>query len=148
MNIIDITNQFEDNSQKVQKKIVFHWTGGSTAQGTIDWLDQRKNGKGSVGYNYIVCKNGEIYMLGNPSYRWFHNTGIGSDFDKETISISLVSRGKKDKFTDEQIQAVRHLLPILKNLYRIVDITHHAALNKNKYDFPEYVWKDFKKKII
>ena len=147
MNIIDITNQFKDNSQKVQKKIIFHWTASSTAKSAIDWLDQRANGEGSVGYNYIIDKDGSIYMLGNPEQRWFHNTGLGISFDKDTISISLVSRGKKDLFTDKQIANVRHLISILKNLYRIVEINHHAALNKNKPDFPEYIWKEFKKQV-
>ena len=76
MNITDITDRFRDNAQKVSKKVIWHWTASNTAKSAIDWLDQRADGKGSVGYNYIIDKNGDVYMLGNPKNTWFHNTGL------------------------------------------------------------------------
>lgn len=148
MNIIDITEQFKDNAHRISKKIIWHWTASNTAKSAIDWLDQRNNGEGSVAYNYIIDKNGDVYMLGNPKNTFFHNSGLGTPYDKDTISISLVSRGKKDLFTDEQIESSKRLYSILKCLYKIELNTHHASINSKKQDFPEHIWKEFKKAIL
>ena len=147
MHIINLENQFKDNAHKISKKIIWHWTGSNTAKSAIDWLDQRHEGKGSIAYNYIIDKNGDVYMLGNPNNTFFHNTGLGTEYDKDTISISLVSRGKKDPFTDEQIESSKRLYTILKCLYKIELNTHHAAINSNKSDYPDYIWKEFKSKL-
>lgn len=150
MNIIDITRRFEDNSlnSKVDKTIVYHWTGGLTAASAINWLDQRKGGKGSVGYNYIIGKDGRIFMLANPHTRFMHNTGKGTNFDKRTISISLASNGENDPFTDKQIKACRDLRKHLQERFSIIREYCHRELNKKKPDFPDYIWEDFKKKVF
>ena len=148
MNITDISDRFKDNAQKVSKRVIWHWTASDTAKSAIDWLDQRNNGEGSVAYNYIIDKNGDVYMLGNPKNTWFHNTGLGSEYDKDTISISLVCRGKKDSFTEAQIESSKRLYSVLKCLYQIEINTHHASINLHKQDFPDKTWVDFKKKII
>ena len=154
MNIIDITDRFKDNAHKVSKKVIWHWTGGNTASGAIKWLDDREDvdgdgiGDGTIAYNYIIDKNGDVYMLGNPKNTWFHNTGLGSEYDKDTISISLVCRGKKDSFTEAQIESSKRLYSVLKCLYQIEINTHHASINLHKQDFPDKTWVDFKKKII
>jgi len=148
MNIIDISDRFKDNAQKVSKKVIWHWTASNTAKSAIDWLDQRAGGEGTVAYNYIIDKNGDVYMLGNPKNTFFHNTGLGTEYDKDTISISLVCRGKKDSFTDAQIESSKRLYSVLKCLYEIELNTHHAAINSNKSDFPNKTWKKFKEQII
>ncbi len=148
MHIIDITERFKDNAHRISKKIIWHWTASNTAKSAIDWLDQRNNGEGSVAYNYIIDKNGDVYMLGNPKNTFFHNSGLGTLYDKDTISISLVSRGKKDNFTDEQIVSSKQLYSVLKCLYKIELNTHHASINSNKSDFPDHIWKEFNKQII
>ena len=148
MKIINIEERFKDNAHKVRKKVIWHWTGSSTAKSAIDWLDQRNNGEGTVAYNYIIDKNGDTYMLGNPKNTFFHNSGLGTSYDKDTISISLVSRGKKDSFTEAQIESSKRLYSILKGLYKIELMTHHADINEHKQDFPKHIWKDFKSKLI
>jgi len=147
MKLIDITNRFKDNSHQVEKGIIWHWTASSTAKSAINWLDERNNGEGSVAYNYIIDKNGDVYMLGNPNYAWFHNSGLGSEYDKDIISISLVSMGREDLFTDEQIESSRQLYSILSEEYKITLNTHHASINEHKQDFPETLWVEFKEKI-
>ena len=147
MKLIDITEQFKDNSHRVEKGIVWHWTASKTAKSAIDWLDQRENGEGSVAYNYIIDKNGDVYMLGNPNYAWFHNTGLGSAYDKDIISISFVSMGREDLFTDEQINSAKHLYSILNDEYKITLNTHHASLNSHKQDFPEKMWIELKEQL-
>ncbi len=147
MHIIDITERFKDNAHKVRKKIIWHWTASSTAKSAIDWLDQRNNGEGSVAYNYIIDKNGDVYMLGNPKNTFFHNSGLGTEYDKDTVPIALVSKGKKDPFTEAQLESCKQLYSILKGLYRIELNTHHASINSHKQDFPEHIWKKFRKQI-
>ena len=146
MHIINIEERFKDNAHKVRKKVIWHWTGSSTAKSAIDWLDQRNNGEGTVAYCYII-EGKDVYMLGNPNNTWFHNTGLGSEYDKDTIPIAIVSRGKKDKFPQDSIDSAKKLYSILKGLFEIYDNTHHASINKNKQDFPEHIWKEFKSKI-
>jgi len=147
MKIIDITDKFNDNSCKIKKKIVFHWTGGSTAKGAINWLNERNEGHGSVGYNYIIDKSGDIYMLANPKVRWMHNTGTGTINDKNIVSISLVAKDEHDKITEAQIKSSKSLVKKLNDLFWITEITHHAALNSQKQDFPEYIWRELEQRI-
>ena len=148
MKIIDISDKFNDNSIRIKKKIVFHWTGGSTAKGAIDWLNKRSGGKGSVGYNYIIDKDGSIYMLADPRTRWMHNTGLGTKYDEDTIPIALASKDENDRFTDRQVMASKSLVEKLDKWFWITETTHHAALNSKKVDFPEYIWAEFAQQVL
>ncbi len=143
----DKTEMFSDNSRKVQKIIVLHWTGSNTAKSAINWLNERKNGKGSVGYNYIIDRNGDMYILGDPGERWFHNTGIGTHFDKDTISIAFVSMGTEPVFTPEQIKTLKDWIEQLRADFDITQIRHHASLNLKKPDFPDHVWEGLKEAL-
>jgi N-acetyl-anhydromuramyl-L-alanine amidase AmpD len=140
-NVIDITKRFNDNSISNKKEIigVFHWTGGHDAEGAIEWLDERKGGVGSVGYNYIIDRNGLIYMLAKPGSRWMHNTGLGTHFDESTISIAFAALDENDTFTDEQIESAKILIEDLQEMFDI-KWTHHAKLNSHKRDFPDWFW--------
>ncbi len=146
MKIIDISNQFENNFIKHKRVIVFHWTATKTAQEAIDFLKLRLNGKGTVGYNYIIEKNGDIYMLANPCNAWMHNSARGTDFDKNTISISFVNIGD-GSFTEKQYSAAKELFVFLKNSYQIEKVTNHHLLYPSKADFPLDVWKKVKVKL-
>ena len=140
--IIDITEKFNDNSISNKREIVgvFHWTGGHRANGAIDWLNKRRDGKGSVGYNYIIDRDGLVYMLAKPGSRWMHNTGLGTHFDENTISISFAALDENDSFTEDQIESGKMLI---KELHKMFDVkwTHHAKLNSHKQDFPEWFWE-------
>ncbi|MDY0174364.1 MAG: peptidoglycan recognition family protein [Bacteroidales bacterium] len=147
MKIIDITGRFLDNSLRRNSiedlRIVFHWTASSTAKSAIDWLDTRLGGKGTVGYNYIIDRDGTIYVLADPGERWMHNSGLGANYDQNTISISLVMKDETDPVSQNQEYASRQLLLDLNSKFEIKEITHHAHINRNKRDFPEKLWESF-----
>ncbi len=144
MKIIDITSEFENNFIKIEKTLVFHWTATNTAEEAIKYLKNRLNGKGTVGYNYIVEKNGDIFMLADPCNAWMHNSAMGTDYDKNTISISLVNIGDGN-FEENQLIATKNLIDHLKKNYKIVEITNHHKLYPKKIDFPDDVWEKFLK---
>ena len=139
--MIDITDQFLDNARVIKKEItlVGHWTGGSTAAGAIQHLDTRRGGKGSVGYNVIINRNGVIFLLAEyPNY--MHNTGLGDSFDKNVISYSLVMTGAKDQVSKAQVKALAVWIKTLEKQYVIKKHVSHASLNKKKIDFPPKMW--------
>ena len=146
MKIIDVTKEFEKNFIRHKRTVVFHWTAIGTAKEAMDYLKKRLNGKGTVGYNYIIEKNGDVYMLANPCYAWMHNSAMGTDFDKNTISISFVNTGSED-FTQEQIISAKQLLHHIKTNFDVTDITNHHKLYEKKSDFPDDVWEELLKKI-
>ena len=147
MKVHDKKQMFKDNCQPVRKTIVLHWTGSETAESAINWLNERKNGEGSVGYNYIIDRNGDLYILADPGESWFHNTGLGTAFDKDTISIALVSTGKEPVITFYQIARLQQWIYMLQEDFEIIEITHHAALNSKKPDFPEKIWEQIKEEL-
>jgi N-acetylmuramoyl-L-alanine amidase-like protein len=139
--MIDFTHKFKDNALKHRPRriVVWHWLAG-TVRGSIEWLNTRKDGKGSVAYNYMISKSGTIYMLGDPFKTWFHNTGKGSNYDRKTISIAFESMGADDPITLLQIVAAHALTCELERDFHIEAHKHHAELNSKKQDFPADVW--------
>ncbi len=142
MKRIDVTERFRSrHAQKRKVRVVFHWTASGSAAGTIDWLTQRADGFGSVGYNYIIEKNGDVYFLADPRDRWFHNTGRGTAYDSHTVSIAFVMRDGSEEMTEEQLHAAAQLMVgELDDWFDFATVTHHAAVNNNKQDFPEEIW--------
>jgi hypothetical protein len=149
MEFIDLSKMFIDNVNvhRPQKKIVYHWTGSKTAKSAYNWLNERNEGKGSVAYNYIIDKDGKIYILCDPFKGWFHNTGLGSNYDRNTISVALVSMGANDPITSKQIFSASLLNVKLNKEFHITEITHHRHLNRKKQDFPAKQWKELFPKI-
>ena len=146
MQIKDITNIFPDNAIKHKRTVVFHWTATDTAKAAVDYLKNRLNGKGTVGYNYIIEKNGDIFMLANPCNAWMHNSAQGTEFDKNTISISFVNIGDGN-FTEQQTNVAFELVNNLKEQFNIVAFTNHHILYPPKPDFPDDVWEKLKTKL-
>ena len=144
MRLFDRTYQFMDNAiaEKQKKTVVFHWTGSKLAESAINWLNNRLDGKGSVGYNYIIAENGDIFMLANPCSRWMHNTGLGTNFDKQTISIAFAAINA-DGINKKQLKAAKELVVHLRHDFECT-YTHHAALNDKKPDFPKDFWEKVK----
>ena len=107
MRIIDKTAQFKDNIYiyKTRRRILWHWTGSRAAQSAINWLDQRIGGKGTVGYNYIIDKNGYIYMLVDPHKGFMQSSGLGKTYDELTIAIAFAMLDETDDLTEEQIES-------------------------------------------
>jgi hypothetical protein len=149
MKVIDITSRFMDNAiaEKEHRNAVWHWTGGGTAQGAIDWLDKRLEGKGSVGYNYIIGRDGNVYMLADPRTHYMHNTGSHSTIpSKGTVSISFACRNAEHGITEAQIAAARDLVKQLNDWF-VLKHYHHAQVNSTKIDFPSDMWESLKKQI-
>ena len=133
--------RFKDNAlvQKFEKYLVFHWTGAKNLKGTLDWLDNRVSGSGTVAYSFIIDTKGVIHQLCN-LFSWFHNTGSGGHFDKKTISIAFVSKGEFP--TKSQIGAVNYLLNnVLKPVFTFKEVHCHREFTKKKPDFPASYWK-------
>jgi len=133
--------RFKDNCfrNKLQKTLVFHWTGSKNLKGTLDWLDNRVSGNGTVAYMFIIDKNGTIHQLCT-LYDWFHNTGSGGNFDQTTIPVSFVSKGEFP--TKSQIGAVNYLLNnVLKPVFTFKEVHCHREFTKKKPDFPASYWK-------
>jgi hypothetical protein len=139
--------EFMHNAMPFNKRtIVIHWTGSKSAASTVNYLKDRLNGKGTVGYNEIIDTNGDIYKLA-PLGRYFHNTGLGDDFDCNTFSISFTGNNAKDILENERmIKSARNRINELKPYFR--DIYCHRELNPNKEDFPEKEWGALKKKLL
>ena len=144
MKIFDASNTLIKNYQifKPDRNLVFHWTGKGTVQSVIEWLSTRLKGKGTVGYNYIIDTNGDVYRL-CPITAWFHNSGKGTAFDRDTVSIAFLSSGEYP--TKQQIKSCNILLET--EIYTAVNIVHnfcHSELCAHKPDFPPEYWKKLK----
>ena len=150
MKVVDLTKQFKDNSitHRVRRRRLWHWTGGHSANGAITHLDRRFNGKGTVGYNYIIGKDGTLYMLVNPRYGYMQSSGLGHKYDKDTIAIAFVMFDETSKFTKEQIKTARELIAITNKSFHIFEDTHHAHVKHTKRDFPKQMWNALKKVIF
>ena len=148
MKMIDISGRFADNAicEKEHRIGVFHWTGGPTAEGAIEWLDKRKGGKGSVGYNYVIDRDGTVFILADPRTSWMHNSGLGTAYDRHTVSISFAAKNAAHGITEEQTRAAHSLVVLLESWFDI-SWTHHAAINSHKQDFPAEMWEELKPKL-
>ena len=139
--MIQTEARYSDNSFKTLKRILLHWTASQTARSAMDWLDTRLEGKGTVGYNYIIEKNGMTFRL-IPDTSFFHNSGLGKKYDSDTISIAFVSMSEYP--TLEQIRALVQLITKLQKKFDIFEIRHHAGINNHKQDFPKDYWERLK----
>ena len=141
LKIVSQISRFSDNALiiKQSKICVFHWTGSNSINGTLDWLDNRCFGSGSVAYHFIIDTNGIVHELCD-LHHFFHNTGKGFIFDSKVISIAFVSKGE---FPNNcQITACNLLLN--KKLRKVFDFTEyrcHRELNDKKPDFPDDYWE-------
>ncbi len=149
MRIIDVTNRFKDNvlSHKIHRRRLWHWTGGDTANGAIEHLDNRMGGKGTVGYHYIIDKDGTIFILANPHTDFMQSSGLGEAYDERAIAIAFVMKDETQDITDEQIYSAKYLIKKTDEDFHITDDVHHARINRNKKDFPQWLWEDLKIKL-
>jgi len=138
-------DKFKDNSFKRKIRVIVHYTGSPNVNGSIEWLNKRKGGKGSVGYNVIIDKDNKIYYLAKPT-SWFHNTGLGSRYDKDTYSIAFTGSGIND-ITDAMIKDFKLTIQWLSNLFNIYEIKCHRECNIKKPDFSPEEWEILKRRI-
>ncbi|HUT63049.1 MAG TPA: N-acetylmuramoyl-L-alanine amidase [Anaerolineae bacterium] len=120
-------------------EIVIHGTGGGTAKGIIKWMssdtcERKENYKKSIGlFHYEIDRNGDIYEIMHPDYRWAYHSGSGKH-DRKTIGIELVnpSAGNKDDYTDEQYDSLIVLIKKLTDSFEVRRIVSHD-FNRKKY---------------
>ena len=137
-------NEFKDNRQKRKIRIIVHYTASSTAESALSWLNKRNKGNGTVGYNCIIDKDAVHFLCSINS--WFHNTGLGGRYDKDTYSIAFTGNGIKD-ITDEMIEEAKKLIRSISVIYDITEIRSHRCINIKKPDFSREEWKILKNKI-
>jgi len=143
---IDISHSFTDNALVIKRKmrILLHWTGGTTAEGAINWLDKRLGGNGTVGYCNIIDEDVN-YVLYDPRIMFMQSSGLGKRYDAETIPIAFVSKGAYPSKTT--IDSLKEVIADYKDRFGIFEITHHRHVNKNKPDFPDDFWDRLKKDL-
>ena len=110
-------------------KIVIHCSDSSDGQADIDaaeihrWHQER--GFDGIGYHYVIKRDG-IVENGRPHY-WEgahvsgHNAG--------SIGVCLVGR---DEFTEEQFNAMKSVLYLLKFKYQDAEVMGHYELDHRK----------------
>ena len=138
-------DKFKDNSFKRKIRVIVHYTGSPNVNGSLEWLNKRKGGKGSIGYNIIIDQSHEVFYLAKPT-EWFHNTGLGSRYDKDTFSIAFTGNGIDD-ITDAMIKDFRDELENLKTIFNVYEIRCHHECNIKKPDFSPEEWEILKRRI-
>lgn len=106
-------NHFKVFAQK--KQLVLHHTGGSTADGAINWWKIRLNGNGSVSAPIVVDTDGTAILLYNIFYH-SHHLGVNNsyDLDKKSIPIEIVNVGflteqQANKMNPNEVQEYERL---------------------------------------
>lgn len=150
MGYYNFHEEFKDNAMQRKLYFVVHWTGSKSAISTVNYLENRLNGKGTVGYNVIIDINGDIYSLAGFDH-FFHNTGLGTDFDALTYSIAFTGNNAKNILENKKMIASAKI--ILDTFYRAypnceIEVCCHRELNENKPDFPEKEWEILKEKLM
>ena len=149
MRIINKIDTFKDNVlfHRPQKKRLWHWTGSRTASSAINWLDKRIDGTGTIGYHFIIDKNGYIYMLADPHKSFMQSSGLGKTFDSTIIAIAFAILDETDDITKEQYESAKYLINKTNKEFHILGDIHHAQINSHKIDFPKWLWKDIQKEL-
>ena len=150
MKVYDVTDRFLDNAipRKPRVDVVAHWTAGRSVGQDLNWLDKRLGGKGSVGYNLLIARNGDRYLLANIDTHFMHNSGLGSRYDRNTISFSFCTMGAKEGVTPVQVESAREFIAEIRKKYEIRKLVCHAEINSKKPDFPEEMWKELKAALL
>ena len=146
MKIFNISKRFKDNAQKYKRIICVHWLAGDVDP-SIEWLDGRANKKGSIAYNEMIAKNGDLTILADPREGWFHNTNLGTVFDRGVIGIALELKDERDLVTDEIISTLRSRLDKWKDIFNITEVTSHHKLYPPKPDFPDQMFDEIMRRV-
>lgn len=102
-------------------KIIIHHTGNPrTIQKIID-LHVNKNHWTSIGYHFLIGKNGQIYYSRELSNPGAHTYG----FNKEAIGIGFFGNFSKVEPTEKQIESGKKLILALKENFKIKQILGH-----------------------
>src|SRR3990167_5333766 len=104
--------------------IIIHDTGAKTAKSTLNWF---LNPASKVSSHYLIDRDGTIYRCVDDESEAWH-AGISNLHGKEqvnefSVGIELVDADEKDKYPDEQLEA---LLEVCVELCE----EHHIPLNR------------------
>lgn len=130
---IDRTSERLASGQAIEPKaIVFHYTGGTTADGAIDTL--RKRG---LAYNYIIDKDGSVHVIAPGGTRAAHmrdsDKGPGGFGNSNSIGIAYVGTGEDD-ISDAQRAVGRALAARDAGKFKIAptQVFGHGEINSHK----------------
>lgn len=119
-------------------QIIIHHTGNPrTIQQIID-LHVKKNKWTTIGYHFLIGKNGQIYLSRDLKIAGAHTFG----YNRVAIGIGLFGNFNKYEPKEKQIQTLHKLVNVLKTKYDIKGVIGH---NQATY---ELLQKKAKKKKI
>ena len=98
--------------------------------------------KGTIAYYEMIGKDGSLTILGDPRDGWFHNSNLGTVFDRNTIPISLELMDEKDTITDAMVNTLRERIKYWGERFIIKKVVSHHMLYPAKPDFPDWMFKD------
>jgi len=120
--------------------IVIHSTVGDL-KSSLDWLCSKKS---KVSANYLIAKNGDVYVLVSESEAAWHS-GYRK-INERSIGIELENNNRGEPYPVSQISALVELCQILITTYGIFpkNIVGHAAIApKRKTDPFNFPWNFF-----
>lgn len=102
-------------------KIIIHHTGNPrTIQKIID-LHVTKNKWTSIGYHFLIGKNGQIYCSRDLNTPGAHTYG----YNKQAIGVGFFGNFSKVEPTEKQIETGKKLVKALKNKFKIKEVIGH-----------------------
>lgn len=115
-------------------KIIIHHTGNTKTIQKIINLHVNKNKWTSIGYHFLIGKNGQIYYSRDLSSPGAHTYG----FNKEAIGIGFFGNFNKNQPSEKQIEIGKKLILLLKENYKIKKVLGHnqAIYSLLKKEFP------------
>ncbi|MCW5943642.1 MAG: N-acetylmuramoyl-L-alanine amidase [Fimbriimonadaceae bacterium] len=127
--------------------IVLHHTANTTLGGVVRWFATTES---QVSSHYTIGKDGSIAQHVSTFDRAWHAGKSVDKFGREnlnnfTVGIEMVNKGDgEDKWTDEQVEAVRLLILSLKRRFPLKYITTHeyiAVPKGRKNDPKNFPWE-------
>jgi len=108
-------------------KIIIHHTSNSNTIQKIINLHVMKNQWSSIGYHFLIGKNGQIYYSRKLNTAGAHCYG----YNRNSIGIALFGNFDNDEPTEKQIISLKKLISSIKNKYEIRKILgHNQAIYK------------------
>lgn len=130
--------------------IVLHDTGGKTAHGTINWF---LNPDSKVSSHYVIDKDGKVYRTVPDAEKAWHagrSTLHGQENVNDfSIGIEIVDNDDKDKYPEEQLDALFQLVTELCHEYHIPlnRVVGHADIcvppGRKVDPGPDFPWYEF-----
>lgn len=130
--------------------VIIHHTAQNSCEQTLNTFTTQKS---QVSAHYVICKDGTIHHMLNDYLRAWHGGiakwGNNTDINSSSIGIEIDNNGF-EKFTDEQINSLLHLLTKLKKNHAIpmANFIGHADIAPGRKVDPNvtFPWKQLSEK--